>query len=102
MRWFSYSVASVLLGGCATPYWYVDMPHYRPARIDIIERADLNIACGQSPTWDGQGCAYRHKDWAVVYVKPGLNDDQYERLMHHEFEHLLGKNHDNRQTYRLE
>ncbi len=94
----------LFLTACATPGEWVDMPHYRPKSIDIIERADLNMACGQGPEWNGQGCALRYPDHAVVYLRPDLNDGAYQRVMTHEmvFHIIQGKNHDRTPNYRLE
>ncbi len=104
MRAFTALLALALLAGCATaPAEWVDKPGYRVASIKIAERYDLNSACGQSADWSGNGCAYRDTDTATVYVRPGLSQMEYERVMTHEivFHIIEGKNHDSTPRYRL-
>lgn len=97
-------LALLALAGCATPAEWIDMPDYRPARIEITERADLNIACRRDPDWNGNACTYRNPHDAVIYVRAGIGPAEYKRVMTHEIVmHVIeGKNHDESVRYRLE
>lgn len=96
-------ILALALGGCA--YWVTDMQGYRVQRIEVEQRADLNAKCGQPAEWRGEGCAIRLKNapggpTTLVYIRPGLTDEQWACVLAHEAKHAGGMNHDGREIYR--
>ena len=88
------AIISLLLNGCSTtPYWHDDIPGYRVKNIEIHESETLIIDCRAAPDWKGSGCIQRLQDRAIIYIRKGLSQTDYECTMRHEFEHALGKGH---------
>ena len=85
-------VMLMLLTSCAS-YWTLDMPDYRPHRIEIVETLVLNQMCRLSSAWNGNACVVRTPELAIIYVREGLGDRDYKCALGHEFKHVLGYNH---------
>ena len=69
------------------------MPSYRPERIEIVETPVVNSLCRLPMEWNGDACVVRTPTLAIIYVREGLSDKDYECALGHEFKHILGYGH---------